>query len=421
MAFPRPYLAKLLLFSMPSKSFLSLLLVLSFQFIFENKLFAANAIPIQIGEWYLEPTIDITFGNSRSEFGDQDSRVDRQTMQDNFLQIQPKLRLYNKNKYREIAFIYEADSIDFQDNPLNDSVSSYLSGKYKRSLSNKSDISFQLAYEDGSQTQGVRSQIQAVSPLIEDRPIEFEERQAVLKYEFYGEQRAGHNFSVSLEREERTFQSPEVFSQGRDIEANSLDVKWRYLWSEGNGVFINARHTDNNFSKENQLFGQELDNDQTQLLLGIEWRARKNISGEFSAGIVKKTFDNIDLDVEVPTFYGKIEFYPTRLDTFRLQGQSKPIEQAGIGAFQDYTDVGLSWLRRMSPRWSMEASVQAGKVDYNSSPMEGRFYDYDVQFEYRVNRVADLIFGFRYYNDDSNQNEFDYNGSNFFITYSTGL
>ena len=30
---------------------------------------------------------------------------------------------------------------------------------------------------------------------------------AVLKYEFYGEQRAGHNFSVSLEREERTFQS----------------------------------------------------------------------------------------------------------------------------------------------------------------------------------------------------------------------
>jgi hypothetical protein len=386
-----------------------------------NMSFAAKAIPIQIGEWYLEPTIDITFGRSDSEFGDSNTSIGRERSKDSYLQIEPKFNLYNKNKDREISLSYEASNVDYKDNPQSDSVSSYLRGEYKKSISNKSDISLQLAYEDGNQTQGVRADIQSVNPLLEGRSTEFVEKQAVLKYEFYGEQNAGHNFALSLERTERTFQSPEIINQGRDIETNAIDARWRYLWSQGTGVFVNAKINENNYLRENESFGQELDNDQTQLMFGFEWRARENISGEFSAGIVKKSFDQIDLEVEVPAFYGKVEILPTRLDTFRLEGQRNPIEQAGVGAFQEYQEIELSWLRRMSPRWSMEASVATGRVDYRNNPREDRFYDYGLLFEYRVNRVADLIFGFKYYNDDSNQNEFDYNGSNFFITYSTGL
>ena len=88
--------------------------------------------------------------------------------------------------------------------------------------------------------------------------------------------------------------------------------------------------------------------------------------------------------VEVPAFYGRVEIVATRRDTFRIEGQDNPIEQAGVGAFQEYKNVELSWLRRLSPRWSLEASAGTGRVDYERDTRKDRFYDYGLLFEYRV-------------------------------------
>ena len=104
-----------------------------------------------------------------------------------------------------------------------------------------------------------------------------------------------------------------------------------------------------------------------------------------------------------------------------METQAKPIEQAGAGVFQDYTDMELTWIRRITPRLSMEAYYGKGDVSYELSSRVDEFSRYGVLFEYRLNRTSDLILGYRGYKDDSNQNEFDYNGSNVFITYSTGL
>ena len=398
-----------------------LIIVVAFSSILAiDSVHAAKAIPIQIGDWYLEPTIDITYGRIESEFTEEKIQT-----KDSFFEINPKIILSNKTQEREIFFSYELDAVRFNDNSDGDYESSFFNGEYRQSLSNRSDLSLRGEYSESSQTNGVRSELQTISPISEDQRIDIEARELALRYEFYGSQRqrAGHLFDVSVAVGDRSFQSSEsgFDVEGRDISYTSFDAKWRYLWSEGNGVFVNFETIDFDYKDRVTGIGVELDNSETEFIIGLEWRAKQNISGEIGIGIVRKKFDNIDVEVEIPSFYGELEILPTELDTFRVEAQRKPIEQAGTGAFQDYRELELSWVRRISPRWSFEAYVGGGDVEYEQSTREDEFYRYGLLLEYRLSRAADLIFGYKYFDDDSNEDRFDYNGSNIFITFSTGL
>ena len=379
---------------------------------------AVKAIPIQIADWYLEPTLDVTFGRTESEF-----TAEKIESKDSFWEINPKVVLSNKTQQRELRFSYELDAVGFSDNSEGDYESSYLNGEYRRAISNSSDISLRGEYTNNSQTNGVRSELQTISPINENQRIDLEARELLLQYEFYGpqRQRAGHLFDVSIALGERNFDASEVDVSDRNVDYQTFDAKWRYLWSEGNGVFVNFQNTDFDYEAQALEVNAELDNRQTEIIVGFEWQAKQNISGEIGLGIVRKKFDELDIEVEVPSFYGELEIVPTALDNIRIQAQRKPLEQSGSGAFQDYRELELNWVRRLSPRWSFEAYLGSGDVDYEQSTRKDEFYRYGLIFEYRLSRSADLIFGYRYYDDDSNEDRFDYNGNNVFITFSTSL
>lgn len=380
---------------------------------------SASAIPIQLGEWYLEPTVDITYGQSESQF-EGFSREESDT----YLSIEPNIRLYNYNSDREIIFSFEGNRTRFNENPDSDNESAYFSGEYKKSLTDNSDISLKGEYEEGAQSQGIRGEIETVSVTEETRPEDYTIKSLMLKYDFYGVKNAGHNFSVSIEKEQLRYDdSIQSRSQLSDSQrdSTSLNAKWRYLWARDTGVFVNLKHTENDYLFASEVIGGELDNKETQLLFGLEWRVRKNIYGEFAAGVVKKKFDNIDVDVEIPAFYGRVEVLLTQRDTVRLDVKQEPVEQAGVGIFQDFREFDLSWVRSFTPRLSMEAYVGRGEVEYELDSRRDRFFRYGLLFDYRLNRTSDIILGFRGYEDDSSEDRFDYHGSNIFITYSKGL
>ena len=383
-----------------------------------NTSVASQAIPIQVGDWYLEPTIDVTLGRTDSEFSASQTRT-----QDSYAQINPKVVLSNQTKEREVFFSYELDAVKFNENPEGNYESSFVEGEYRHSISSHSDLSLRGEYKESSQTNGVRSELQAINPIDENQRIDVDAKEVVLTYEFYGEkrQRAGHLFEVSVAGGERDFTASEVNVENRDLDYSRLEAKWRYRWAKGNSIFANFNTTDFDYGNQTNSSSNQFDNQQTEFIVGFEWRARRNISAEIGVGVIRKKFDNIDVEVEVPSFYGELEITPTALDTFRLEAQRTPVEQAGTGAFQDYRELELGWTRRMSPRWSFDAYVGGGDVNYEQSTREDDFFRYGLIFEYRLSRVADLIFGYKYYDDDSNEDRFDYNGSNLFITFSTGL
>ncbi len=383
-----------------------------------NTSMASQVIPIQIGDWYLEPTIDITLGRTDSEFF-----RDNVPTKDTYTQINPKVILSNKTKEREVFFSYELDAVQFNENSEGDYESSFLEGEYRRSISSHSDLSLRGEYKENSLTNGVRSELQVINPIDENQRIDVDAKEVVLTYQFYGEKRqgAGHLFEASLASGERDFSSSEVDVENRDLDYSKLEAKWRYRWAKGNSVFANFNATDFEYKNQNTQANDQFDNQETEFIVGFEWRARRNISGEIGVGVIRKKFDNIDVDVEIPSFYGELEIMPTALDTFRLEAQRRSVEQAGTGAFQDYREIELSWTRRVSRRWSFDAYVGGGDVDYEDSTREDDFFRYGLIFEYRLSRVADLIFGYKYYDDDSNEDRFDYNGNNLFITLSTGL
>ena len=389
-----------------------------------NISFAAKAVPIQISNWYLEPTVDVTFGRSEAEFF-----AGNETTDDFYVGVNPKVVLSNKTQNREIFFSYELDAVRFDENSEGDFESSFFEGEYRQSVSNHSVVSIRGDYRESSQTNGVRSELQAINPISENQRIDIEAKELVLKYEFYGKkrQKTGHLFEVSIAAGETDFIAigddvPSLAAvEDRDFDFLRFDVKWRYRWSTGSSVFVNFNTIDHDFREDNITFNSQLDNLQTEFVVGAELQFRRNFSGEIGIGIVNKSFDDLDLDIDTPSFYGELEYTPTALDTFQLEAQRRPLNQAGSGLFQDYREIELSWLRRFSRRWSFETFVSAAAVDYEQSVREDDIFRYGVSLEYRVSRISDLVFGYRFIDDDSNQDEFDYNAENFFITISTGL
>ena len=136
---------------------------------FINTSFAAKAVPIQISNWYLEPTIDVTFGRSEAEFFANDEPTD-----DFYVGVNPKVVLSNKTQSREVFFSYELDAVRFDENSEGDYESSFFEAEYRQSVSNHSVVSIRGDYRDSSQTNGVRSDLQAISPVNENQRIDID-------------------------------------------------------------------------------------------------------------------------------------------------------------------------------------------------------------------------------------------------------
>jgi len=377
----------------------------------------AKSVPIQVGEWYLEPRVDVKYGSTEIDYENLQQRNE-----DSFTSIEPQISLYNNNRNRQIELKYHGKKTDFSENTGSDYFSDLISGEYKQFVSDSSQLSLRAEYERGDQAQGVRGDIESISLNDERKPVDYSIKSKVLKYDFYGSKKAGHSFSVSVGDSELRFtQDQDQSLADRQRDEFSIDMKWRYAWSGNKAIFTKAEFTEFDYFANNNLINAELDNRELRFLFGSEWRIKRNLYVELGAGFIKKQFDNSDVDVQLPAFYGQVEMLQSERDTIKLNVQHKPIEQAGAGIFQDFREIELGWIRRLTPRLSMEAYIGKGDVEYELSSRQDDFTRYGLLFEYRLSRTTDIIFGYQYYNDDSNIDFFDYEGSNVFINFSIGL
>lgn len=380
------------------------------------KAMSAGVIPIQVGEWYLEAETDITLGQAFRQRTDGTN-----TVADPFLSIAPEVNLYNFNKDRDIALRVQAEKTQFLESRESDEEIVNITGEYKKKLTKNSDLTVSTGYEERNNSQGDQGDVKTLSRNSLDS-VDYEVKNLLLKYDFYGVNKAGHNFSISAEKRQVKYKGFSEFYE-RQSETDILNAKWRYLWARDSGVFASVQYSQSDYSSDVTVASEELDNKQTQFLFGLEWRVRENIYGELALGVVDKRFEDTDKNVQVPLFYGRAEIFLTKRDTLNIKAQISSVEPDETDLFQERREVELSWIRRLAPRWNMEAYVANGRVYDELEARKNKFLNYGLLFEYRLSRVSDIILGFRQYENRSSGSDADssYNASNIFITYSTGL
>jgi hypothetical protein len=185
----------------------------------------------------------------------------------------------------------------------------------------------------------------------------------------------------------------------RNYDVGQIGVRgrWRfnprfYGLAEGSLAQINYTDPSNN-----------LDRDESNLLVGFGWQATAKTSGEILVGILNQNFDdpgrgdttNFDWNARVfwsPKPYSKVTAFTRRT--------ARDDPSGGQGTFLANT-IGIEWRHAFSQRLELNTAIEYSIADYDS-PRTDKYLQYDLSVSRGLTQWLDVVASYQYLGRRSN-------------------
>ena len=154
-----------------------------------------------------------------------------------------------------------------------------------------------------------------------------------------------------------------------------------------------------------------LDARETDLLVGIAWKATAKTTGEVKFGTLRKDFyDPGQDDVSGGNWDAEIQWLPKSFSAVTIYA-SRFTEEAGQGGGSAVTDrAGLRWHHGFTSRLELNAGLEFSESEFGTGREDDEI-DLNASLSYQVNRWTNLTGGYYYASRDSDNplGEFDNN------------
>ena len=261
---------------------------------------------------------------------------------------------------------------------------------------------------------------EGVSAETEASPDEYDQDQAGVMIDIGREQgRFGASFSARTIGVEYT--NNRDVTAFRDRDDMILDGKFYARVSGKTRIFAGYRVTDIEYDSRTSD-GDTLDSDEATSFVGVEWEATARTTGSIEIGRLDKDFDSPLVGKQDITVWDVgVEWQPRTYSTLSLTASKDAAETNGTGAFIEQQNTSISWNHDWSERLHSTVSMTLGDDEYPGSPRQDDREDFLIGLNYDWQRWANISLRFQATERDSNDDTFDYDRLQVYLTLDLSL
>jgi len=351
-------------------------------------------------------------------YGDNVFRSSNNEESSTVFSVSPTIKAINETNERKIEVGYKGDGVIFFDSSDDNYLSSLLSADYTRYLSPRSEFSVGASFEDGSTIRGTDITEGSNGDL--EGATDFTRKEFSLGYAI-GSAKVGPSLELGYTYTDLEFDNFSQINEGRDYVLDAFSARLAYQYSVATQFFIDLGYSD--FDYDDAFFntGEQLDNTEESVFVGIKWSLSRQTSGEVSIGIVDKDFDNFDDPGTLTSWNAKIDWAPTSRDTVTFESSSRPFEQAGTGLFQEVSETSIAWNHDLSRKLSLKGKYAKGDVDFESVARDDDYDIFSLSLLYKSGRYSEWSLNFDHEDKDSNLSNFDFETNTVSLLYTSSL
>lgn len=374
---------------------------------------AVEPKPHKVGATEVTTLITSSFG-----YGDNVFRGSDNETSSSFFALRPIVEAVRETAEQRMALGYEGNGFAFFDSSDDNYFSNKLSGDYARMLTSVSEFSLGASFEDGSTIRGTDITEGSNGDL--EGATDFTRKDFSLAYAV-GSAKVGPSLELGYNYTDLEFDNFEQINRGRDYALDEFSARLGYQYSVATKFFLDLSYGDYDYDAQTIGFDRQLDNSERAILVGVKWKLSRLTSGEISVGSIDKEFDNFQDPSSFTSWKIQLEWTPSARDTVTVESFSRPFEQAGTGLFQDVDQSSVTWVRDLSPSFSIKGAVTLGSVDFGTVERDDDYDAIKIGLLYKSGRYSEWSLNYEREDKNSNLPRFDFETNSVFLSYSVSL
>lgn len=379
-----------------------------------SALAAESSDGIEVGDYILTGVFD--FG---LEYDDNIYREESSETSSSILLIEPDLRLVNENADRSIELTYTGEYAGYENDSDDNYDSHFLGIDTSFRVGESSRFGGAISYEIDNEPRGTGS-TEGLNSTLVDGPTE-SDRITVEGFFNVGEDSGNSEFQFTAGRSDVEFNDFREITAGRDRDETYVSAEYRRRLSAPTSFFVELAYTEFDYDSTLPGFTDEIDNDQSEASLGLQWSMTRLTSGKVAIGYLRKELDDINSDFSGFAWSVEINWRPTSLDNVQFSTSRTPNETFGSGVFQVVDNYQATWNRQLSRAWEVELAANFSDIELEDENRDEDYTDFSIGLIYLINRKSQIAFSFIDETKDSNVNTFDYDRRVVSVTYSINL
>lgn len=354
---------------------------------------------IQVGGATLFPTVGLSYGYSDNVFYTSD---ERNQLSSNFTVFSPGIRLEAEGDKTDFLAQYDYNKTSFNGASEYDFEMHHVLASLGYNASNRSRVGISAEYFDGSDRIGTANRQGDLVNLGLD-PDEWNSFGLGAKWRYGG---IGAKGAIDLEvgTIDRQYDNNRLFTSTRDRETRYFGATYSHTISPKTNFLAQFKRTRIDYDTAT------LDNTETRLMLGAEWKATSKTSARALVGYLSKDFEQPQHDdfnglaVEVGATWS-----PKSYSIFDLTLSRETDETNGNGSYVVRNSADVGWTHFWKDRFSTTANVGISREDYRGSLRDDdvNYYGLSAKYQFRDWLMSGL--GYKHINRDSTLGDFSYN------------
>ncbi len=354
---------------------------------------------IQVGSATLFPTVGLSYGYDDNVFytGDEQNELSS-----NFSVFSPGIRLEAEGEKTDFLAQYDYNKTSYNGASEYDFDMHHVLASLGYNASSRSRADISAEYFNGSDRIGTANRQGDFINLDLD-PDEWHSFGLGAKWHYGG---IGAKGAIDLEvgTIDRQYDNNRLITSTRDRETLYFGATYSHTVSPKTNLLAQFKRTKINYDTAT------LDNSETRLMLGAEWKATGKTSARALVGYLSKDF----VEPQHPAFNGLAvevgaSWSPKSYSMFDLTLARETDETNGNGSFVVRNTVDVGWTHFWKDRFSTTANVGTSSEDYRGSLRDDtvNYYGLSAKYQFRDWLMSGL--GYKHINRDSSLDAFSYN------------
>ena len=227
---------------------------------------------------------------------------------------------------------------------------------------------------------------------------------------------------LGYEYGESDFRSSDLLNQedsrtrDRSTESVHFDLNWQF--ASKTSAFVRVQRTETNFSAQTV----NIDNDQTDFLVGVRVKATNKLNGVLSVGRSDRDFDDPSREgYDDNAYYVNVNYSITPFSVLSFNASRLVEEPSAIdSSFYESELFGLAWNHALTPKLSLELYGKLIDDDYDIERQD-EFTDWGVGLDYSWRRWLSTGVFYGEIERESTLSELDYEDKYFGIRLQSDL
>lgn len=226
----------------------------------------------------------------------------------------------------------------------------------------------------------------------------------------------GYEYSETDYRSRDLLNRERSENRNRESESVHFDLNWQF--ASKTSIFARVQRTETDYLSNIA----NIDNDQTDFLIGLRVKATSNLSGVVSVGRSDRDFEDAEREgYDDNAYYANVSYSFNPFSTLSFNA-SRHVEEPGVedSSYYESELIGVAWNHALTPKLSFEVYGKLIDDDYDTERQD-EFRDWGIGLDYAWRRwlTAGVFYG--EIERDSTLDEVDYDDKYFGIRLRSDL